>query len=56
MLDIIKTRRSVRKFKPDPVSGQDIQDIRAPRHDAGLGLFATPKGSAALGWADCLGP
>ncbi len=27
MLDLIKTRRSVRKFKPTPVSDEDIQDL-----------------------------
>ena len=27
MLDIIKTRRSVRKFKPTPVSEEDIHDL-----------------------------
>jgi nitroreductase len=27
MLDIIKTRRSVRKFKPTPVSDEDIHDL-----------------------------
>ncbi|HTF99467.1 MAG TPA: nitroreductase family protein [Nitrospirota bacterium] len=27
MLDMIKTRRSVRKFKPDPMSDKDIRDL-----------------------------
>ena len=27
MLELIKTRTSVREFKPDPVAEQDIQDI-----------------------------